>query len=287
MNKRKFKNYHIYFIYIVSICVMCFATRYYYDNQHLHEALKKANSQLINNNETNQNFVSVLHFDLKKEIKEYHNLYNFMRGQKADSIIALADTLLFQLRCVKTNPNKKNIDVLNVYCKNYLSQLAIIIGKKDFEKIFKPEDIILLSMYENKEHFVTSNTEISNINLTMLENEIILCVIKYFQHSKTSIIHGDSYRHYAWMILNNPLLKKGDTLKAEAFFTKYISNPDTSLRIKINGKEIPMKEGVAYFQKQYNKVGKQTIVLESIVCDPITNKPMYSMKRDYIIQVLP
>jgi hypothetical protein len=81
-------------------------------------------------------------------------------------------------------------------------------------------------------------------------------------------------------------IKVGEPFKADLALYNYASYFDSNYHILIDDKELPTENGVAHYEKVFQKAGKYKIIAQAIRQDSLTGQ-VENATREYQIEVLP
>ncbi len=118
----------------------------------------------------------------------------------------------------------------------------------------------------------------------LLRSEIALVVVLNYCKSKISpgIICDWGFR--ASIAPQSSYIRLGETYRAEIFTSVYSTRLDNTA-FKVNGKILPIKEGIANFSKRYNTLGEKIIKVEMEVKDRRTGK-IYTSAKEFSLLVV-
>lgn len=279
----------LHFFYLSAIALTWFLTWYIFPNPSMQCTLKGAKQQLSESNEISKTLARHLQWELKDQVYAYPNLSNLIIGKKADSIIALTDTLLVKIEKCSQNGLYENIETLKNGIVKYDEISTKMIDEYNLKEFSKSNLKKILQNNDFWQRLDATNKAEQQTQFEVLKNIISnnkIDFLSYFERESGSSRH----EYMGVMIGISPsvgAIKAGDIFKADAMFISYINNPADFLSIKIDGKEIPMKEGVAHFEKRYHNVGKRSIRVEGVIQNLLTNQKIQTQIKEFSFEVLP
>jgi hypothetical protein len=111
--------------------------------------------------------------------------------------------------------------------------------------------------------------------LSFLENQIKvdeIIIINYFSRKTESDYSIDDSYFKTAIAPKKAVLIEGESMEAEIYLAKYSSYHGNNVTIKVNGQQLEIKEGIAYFKSDNETVGTKIIKAESLVRNPLTGQ---------------
>jgi hypothetical protein len=289
--KKLFSNpLFLHFFYISAIALSWYAAWNIFPNPRTQTVLKDAKAQLIDANEMSESLSWQLMNELKEQTKAYGNRPNMIIQQRADSALLLYVTLLSKIAKKKENITQKSIETIKKDILQYDETITSFIEKRDYEDVFKKSK--LKKMLQNQDFWqslLTLNENEQQVQFEILKNMLLnqqILLLEFF-NKRAGVSYHESWGYMVGIYPNMGVVRVGELFKADAAFVAFIGNPNDFLNMSINDVEMPMKEGVAHFEKRYHKPGKYTIKAKGSVRNPLTNEIKQAIVREFTLEVLP
>ncbi len=88
-------------------------------------------------------------------------------------------------------------------------------------------------------------------------------------------------------VSSKSVLLPGETFHADIYLGRYSTSKmvNQNVSVKVNGKQVPIKDGLAHFAQRYKDTGEQTYKVDIEVLNPLT-KQVTSIKKDFSLFVV-
>ena len=88
-------------------------------------------------------------------------------------------------------------------------------------------------------------------------------------------------------VSSKSVLLPGETFHADIYLGRYSTSKmvNQNVSVKVNGKQVPIKDGLAHFAQRYKDPGEQTYKVDIEVLNPLT-KQVTSIKKDFSLWVV-
>jgi hypothetical protein len=289
--KKLFSNPRfLHLFYISAIALSWYAAWNIFPNPRTQTVLEDAKAQLIDANDISESLSWQLMNELRGQTKAYANRPNMIIQQKADRALLLSDTLLSKIAKNKENINQKSIETIKNDILQYDETITSFIEKRDSEDVFEKSKLKkTLQNQDFWQNILTLNENEQKVQFEILKNMLLnqqILLLEFFNKRASGSYH-ESWGYMVGISPNMGLIREGELFKADAFFATYSSIPNGFFTISINDVDLPMKEGVAHFEKRYHKVGKHTIKAKGTIRDPLTNEIIQTRMKEFSFEVIP
>ena len=124
--------------------------------------------------------------------------------------------------------------------------------------------------------------------LTAIQNRIVMDEIPYLNYNYNLVGGTPIIDHYYRVMIapNKTTILEGETFKSDVFLAEYLANPTTGVTFTVNKRQLPIKEGVAYFETKATTIGKQIVVALARIRNPLTGQTI-TAKGEFEYEVLP
>jgi hypothetical protein len=289
--KKLFSNpLFLHLFYISAIVLSWYAAWNIFPNPRTQTVLKDAKAQLIDANEMNESLSGHLMNELKDQTKAYGCRSNMIIQQRADSALLLSDRLLSKIPKNKENITQKSIETIKKDILQYDETITSFIEKRDSEDVFKKSKLKkTLQNQDFWQNLLTLNENEQQVQFEILKNMLLnqqILLLEFF-NKRAGVSYHESWGYMVDISPNMGVIREGELFKADAAFIAFLGNPDSFLSISFNDVDLPMKEGVAHFEKRYYKAGKHTIKAKGTIRNPLTNEIIQTRTKEFSFEVIP
>lgn len=281
------KNLWLHGIYLSIIGVLCFqlwsktvATRVAFEQ--IGEVLK-SNYAFFDMHST------YLFQDIEKQIETNPLRYKpyFLGAEQLKEGSKLVNNFIDNM--LKNVQNHVNLDLniikdsLNFYSKS----LTNIDDPKDRLSLIKLS--CLLKTIQN-DTFWSTFKENEQTHLLLLKNQFHLDEILYLTYIQDKVTFRSCGITEVLCVAIAPKqasLIEGEKLEAQIYLSQFVSsNIDSTITFLVDNKELPIKDGMAYFSKRETKIGLKTLKVQAIIRNPITGY-LTKTEAEFEYHVLP
>jgi hypothetical protein len=182
------------------------------------------------------------------------------------------NVVLDNINLVKRN-EKANISVIKHTLDSFYRILTEQIDEHDklqFIKNTQTEPLI------QNDTFWRSLASTPYANLLMLKNEILLEENKHLNYISDKVSRkieiSCSFGYRVGIAPKKALLFEGEKFEADVFIAEYRKNPNNGFTFTVDNQNLPINEGVSYYQKIEKTTGLKTLKVQAFLRNPATGE---------------
>ncbi len=139
---------------------------------------------------------------------------------------------------------------------------------QEFENVYLQKALTLLSRFQNQ--------------VKILDYQILSFFVSEINREENK--QNALYQSFLPIIhTKTPIVRKGEYFEAKVFAATYVKN--SSIKISVNGKEIPVENGIGIYEVQTATTGRKRIIVHIAMTNPLTRKTE-SYKKEFIYEVI-
>lgn len=160
-------------------------------------------------------------------------------------------------------------------------------GKESLMKRLMLPQLLAENDYWNTFKSLPANAVLAK--LSALQNKIKIdeiAFLNYKEDETTSVTICGWTVYRAAIAPKKASLIEGEVFEADVFIASYSNNLGSNVTIKVNGKQLEIKEGVAHFKGKKEAIGTKIIKAEALIKNPLTGQTTTTL-GSFEYQVLP
>jgi hypothetical protein len=307
-------------LHLVYLAVIGFLTyQYWAKTQALNNAtqsIEQLDKLLTMNNVVIDRTTTQLFYDIEINVKAYPNTTNMVFLAKAKNVMSSAeglntwlenqkatlinmsgglsntDTTVLDKR-LSTKPNRTFFSIQKIqetkdslaYFQGVLSDISDSLALKNLQTRYPILILLNDSMYWQKWAVITAADAVAQ--LTAIQNRVLLskipCLNYIYGNTGDKMIRGDSYK--IAIAPRKAFLLEGESFNADIYIASYFSRLSDVI-FNIDNQKLPIKDGIAHFEKIETTVGKKTVKVEARIRNPLTGQTTSSF-GEFEYEVLP
>lgn len=252
------------------------------------------NQQLQHDAEVISGFAQSMKDEIRKNTDTNPNKYRsyWLKSEAADTVVR--NMLLYlkeRKNQFKTTSffDKNQTNELKRQLSNAMNALTNVEDSRDKEEVIKKshlknflEDESYWKWFPNLPKEVVL-TELSKMENLVLNDKILFLNYTMDRVSQKFILIFDKYR--VAIAPKKAALIEGECFESDVYITKYSSNP-MEMSIRVNGIDLPLKDGVAHYKSKFQSTGKKTIEAVASIRNLMTGE-IITTKGAFEYEVLP
>ena len=281
------KNLWLHGIYLSIIGVLCFqlrsktaATRVAFDQV---EKVLESNISFFDSHS------EYLFQDIEKQTETNPLRYKdyYLNGEKLTIACKSFSDFIDKTSINMQNHVKLDLNMIKDSLNYYSKSLVNIQDKQDSLSLVKRYEILETIQNDSFWKYFKVNEK---SNLLLLKNQFKLDEIQYLfyiQDKVTSHHSGITQVLRVAIAPKQASLIEGEKIEAQIYLSKFVSsNIDSTITFLVDNKELPIKDGMAYFSKIETKIGLKTLKVQAIIRNPITGY-LTKTEAEFEYHVLP
>ena len=281
------KNLWLHGIYLSIIGVLCFqlwsktATTEY--------AFEQVDEVLRSNSSFFDNHSEYLFQDIEKQTETNPLRYKpyFLGAEQLRETSKLVSNFIDKMSKNEQNNTAIDFNTIKDSLSFYSKSLTNIEDKKDSLILIKQQG--LMKFIQNESFWKYFKVNVKS-NLLLLKNQFQLDEIQYLIYIQDRVTFRSCGITEMWRVAIAPKqssLIEGENLEAQIYLSKFVSsNIDSTITFLVDDKELPIKDGMAYFSKIETKIGLKTLKVQAIIRNPITGY-LTKTEAEFEYHVLP
>ena len=290
-----FKPAYWHFVYISALILLGFQ---YYSKATLLErtceSLGGINQQLQDDAEIISASAESMKYEIRKKTetnpKRYRSYY--LKSETADTVVKNALAYLKECKNqfkATSSLDKNKIQEIKQHLSNSMNALTNVDDSVHKEAIIKKGH--LKFFLENESYwkrfinlpYETILTEFFKIENILLNDENIFLNYTLERVSQEIDLIFDKYK--VAIAPKKAALIEGEYFESDIYITKYSSNP-MEMSIRVNGIDLPLKDGVAHYKSKFQSTGKKSIEAVASIRNLMTGE-LITTKGAFDYEVLP
>ncbi len=280
------KNLWLHGIYLSIIGILCF--QLWSKSAATKLAFEQVKEVLESNNAFFDSHSEYLFGEIQKETETNPRRYKpyFDGAKQLRETSKLTSSFIDKMSINVQNHVNLDLNIIKDSLNFYSKSLINIQDKEDSLNLTKR--FSLFKTIQNGS-FWSHFKENEHTNLLLLKNKFLLDEILYLIYIQDKV----TFHSCAIEVLRVAIAPKqasiieGEMLEAQIYLSKYVSSSiDSTITFLVDNKELPMKDGMAYFSKRETKIGLKTLKVQAIIRNPITSH-LTKTESEFEYHVLP
>lgn len=285
----------IYF-HVIYLAIIAYLGYNYWSSVQAFKAFEQLNVQLNVDYGIMKETSSIILQKINKTAQAYQNSENRRNKEQSEKVMDAALSLYHDIAAQKTELVNNHFftdakineikEKLSRFSNNLVDSINDKRDKSDVLKYYNLPKLIADDAYWQSIKILPKNGVIAELSLiqNMIKTDEITLLNYYYSKTGTTMHIYDIYK--TAIVPRKAALIQGDIFEADIYLATFSNNLGSNVIIKVNGKPLEIKQGVAHFKGKKETIGTKTIKAEASIRNPLTGQ-IKTVEGSFEYQVLP